>query len=608
MKAPDEQLVRQAQRGDKTAFAELFTRYEGRIYGYLYRMVGERTWAEDLTQEAFIQAHQHLGRLGPPYDFKSWIYRIAGNLALDGLRRYRDTFPLPDWDGGETTAPEPADQRREGDPEQQARLKEVRAAVWRTLHRLPDAYRQILVLRELEGLAYDEIAAALGISLDNVRVTLHRARMQFRDLYGIQVMAEEGRLACQGLDDLLSAYVDGELDSASRKRVKAHIAACPVCQKKQRDLLAVASLLACLAPVFPPPTLYTRFLARLQHLPPPESAPYPGQAGPGPEAIRQVLPPGRGGGMPGGRGGGGLLGQSTAFWFLTLGGGAMILLAGAAILLLLLPPSSGSVAPTATSPPTIPAYPTAPTGLPTATPTPSITPTPTHQSTNQPTNQLTNQPTNQPTNQLTNQPTTPPTPTSTPTPTPHIAFWADATTVQAGNCTTIHWETANVQAVFFDGVGTPGIGSHQTCPCVSESHTLDVLLRNGNHDVRTVTIQVNGACATPTTPTPTPDTQGPAAPAPVAPIGDVTLSCRSTATLTWNPASDPSGIAGYAVHLEERRARVWQLVGEWGSIKETQFSVPVSCGFLYRWAVRAQDGVGNWGPWSTWAQFGIGID
>ncbi len=281
----DGDLVRRAQRGDTGAFAELFTRYEGRIFGYLYRMVGDRAWAEDLTQETFIRAHQHLRSLGPPYDFKSWLYRIAGNLALDGLRRRRPEAPLPDWDSG---AAEPVDTRPSADPERQAQLAELRAAVWRTLHRLPEAYRQALLLRELEGLSYQEMASIMGISLDNVRVVLHRARLAFRDLYGLQVMAEEGRLACDALNELLSADVDGELDRAARRRVRKHIAACPVCQHTRKELLAVSSLLAALAPVFPPPTLRPRFLARLQQLPPP-GPPSPPRPPPGPASR-----PGRG--------------------------------------------------------------------------------------------------------------------------------------------------------------------------------------------------------------------------------------------------------------------------------------------------------------------------
>ncbi|MFN3762285.1 MAG: sigma-70 family RNA polymerase sigma factor, partial [Anaerolineae bacterium] len=364
----DGDLVRRAQRGDKDAFAELFTRYEGRIFGYLYRMVGDRAWAEDLTQEAFIRAHQHLGRLGPPYDFKSWLYRIAGNLALDGLRRYRREVPLPDWDSG---APEPVDTRASADPEQQARQAELRAAVWRTLHRLPDTYRQALLLRELEGLSYGEMASTMGISLDNVRVVLHRARLAFRDLYGLQVMAEEGRLACDALNELLSAEVDGELDRAARRRVRQHIAACPVCQRTRKELLTVSSLLAALVPVLPPPTLRPTFLARLRQWPPsgppPPPAPPPGptpRAGKGRWVALAVI------------GGVILLALGVLLGFLLLSGLRAFLSAAP------LPPSPSptpavlAAAVSPTSPPTDTAV--APTALPTRAqpPTPPPTPTP----------------------------------------------------------------------------------------------------------------------------------------------------------------------------------------------------------------------------------------
>jgi RNA polymerase sigma-70 factor (ECF subfamily) len=634
--APDERLVRRAQRGDKAAFAELFTRYEGRIFGYLYRMVGNRAWAEDLAQEAFIQAHQHLSQLGPPYAFKAWMYRIAGNLALDGLRRYRHEVPLPDWDGGHVTAPQPADHRREGDPEQQARLAEVRAAVWRALHQLPDNYRQILVLREIDGLSYKEIAGVLGVSLDNVRITLHRARLQFRDSYGLQVMMDEGRLACQELDDLLSAYVDDELDRAGRKRVKDHIAACPACQEKQRDLLAVSRLLAVLVPIFPPATLHPRFLNRLREAPSPEGPPQPASGSGG-------RPPG------GGRGPLNLFGRESDSWLLLgIGGGALILFIGVVALGLLTLSRLSSAASPAGAPIPSEVTESAPPPTPSATPTPTNTITPTSTSLAAPTDtpSATPAPASTPSPAPivpTATPTAvPPTPTPTPTPSlaPYIEFRADATSVQASTCTTVYWRTEHVQAVFFNGQGTPGIGSHQTCPCANETHTLDVLLYDGSHDVRQLTIQVSGACATPTftpapqppptpsftptptsppptptptyTPTPTftptPDTQPPPAPDPGYPVGGVVLTCRSTTTLSWKGVSDPSGVAGYYVQLEEEVQGKPRLVGEWGPLNGTQADVPVRCGLPYRWRVRAEDGAGNPGSWSEWAAFGVGID
>ncbi len=355
----DGDLVRRAQRGDKGAFGELFARYEGRIFGYLYRMVGDRAWAEDLTQDAFVRAHQHLGRLGPPYDFKSWIYRIAGNLALDGLRRSRREVPLPDWDSGE---PEPADTSPAADPYQQARQAEIRAAVWRTLHRLPDVYRQVLVLRELEGLSYQEIAAATGLSLDNVRVTLHRARLTFRDLYGLQVMVEEGRQICGELNELLSAEMDGELDRATRRRVQQHIAACPVCQRTRRELLTVSGLLATLAPVLPPPFLRARVLERLAQLPDPPSHP------PGPPSRPRSLPLG------------------PEFWAGMAGGVILFLLLLALLILAARALPIGALFPSPTpSPLLLPPLPTAtpfpeeptvpPTPVPSPVPSPQATPT-----------------------------------------------------------------------------------------------------------------------------------------------------------------------------------------------------------------------------------------
>ncbi|MFL7792814.1 MAG: sigma-70 family RNA polymerase sigma factor, partial [Anaerolineae bacterium] len=509
------------------------------------------------------------------------------NMALDGLRRSRHEVPLPDWDAGEVSGPEPADQHRAGAPEDQARLAEVRAAVWHIIHQLPDNYRQILVLREIDGLSYNEIAAVIGVSLDNVRVTLHRARLQFRELYELHVMTQEGRLACQELDDLLSAYVDDELDRSARRRVQAHIKVCPACQKKRRDLLAVGGLLAALAPVFPPLTLHARFLNRLPHLSPPEPAigTEPASAGMG---NRPATKSGRG------------FGGDSGPWLLAAAGGGLAILLVIGIILggLLIVPRLGSFIPpndtpvvgatnTLTVPPTSPALPPD-----TSTPLP---PTSTSLPTLKPTRV---QPTSTPVPTYTPIPTLPP-----PTPVPYVEFWADATTLPAGTCTTIHWNTEHVQAVFFNGVGVPGTGSHQTCPCEDETHTLDVTLVDGSHEVRQIDIQVSGSCITPT-----PDIYGPSAPTSLSP-SDVVLTCRATVTLSWSAAKDPSGVAGYYVRLERQVSRgTWELAGTWGPLNGTQTSVPVSCGLGYRWAVCARDGAGNLGPWSSWATFGIGID
>ena len=198
-------------------------------------------------------------------------------------------------------------------------------------------------------------------------------------------------------------------------------------------------------------------------------------------------------------------------------------------------------------------------------------------------------------------------PTPTPTPPPAINFWADATTVPAGTCTTIHWETANIQAVFFDGQGVVGVDSRQVCPCTPETHTLEVLLRDGSHDVRTLTINVTGSCVTPTPPR---DTTPPPVPAPLEPgssdpnhpqelCGDVILR--------WNAVSDPSGIQGYRVNLQWYDGSRWQSSEPYFIIYGTSVDVTQwrdqHTYFPFRWAVWAIDNAGNHGSQSPWLYF-----
>jgi hypothetical protein len=182
---------------------------------------------------------------------------------------------------------------------------------------------------------------------------------------------------------------------------------------------------------------------------------------------------------------------------------------------------TGTLAPTATPTNT----PTAtPTGTPTPTTTPTSTPTPTATPTGTPTSTAT--------------PTNTPTPSITPSPTPSISFWADPNPVQAGFCTTVHWETANVQAVFFDGRGVAGVDTHKTCPCNPENHTLDVLLRDDTHDIRTLTVNVTGSC----------DQQGPSIDQLVAtPPGSI---CPGENITIKRVITDPSGVD---------RAELWYL-------------------------------------------------
>lgn len=172
----DWNTVAQAQAGDETAFAELVRRYEHRIVQFCYRMTGSAQDAEDLAQESFIRLYRHLHRLTPKAKFSTLLYGIARNLALNAVRdagrRARMIAPPPDN----------ARDIRSGDrrPDEWAHLKELDAMIHEGLQALSPAHREILVLREFNGLDYDAIARIIRCRKGTVRSRLARAREQLR--------------------------------------------------------------------------------------------------------------------------------------------------------------------------------------------------------------------------------------------------------------------------------------------------------------------------------------------------------------------------------------------------------------------------------------------
>ena len=166
----DHKLIASAQLGDRQAFSELVCRHQHGITNLVYRMCGDLHLAEDAAQEAFVRIWQNLNHYKPQYAFRSWLYRIATNAALDVLRRERptadvDLLPLAD---------------QSPTPEQVAETDQRAAWVRQAVIRLSETLRVVLVLREYEGLSYDEIAAVLDIPIGTVMSRLNSARTQLR--------------------------------------------------------------------------------------------------------------------------------------------------------------------------------------------------------------------------------------------------------------------------------------------------------------------------------------------------------------------------------------------------------------------------------------------
>ena len=156
---------------------DLYQRYRRPIQHYLYQLCGSVEQAEELTQETFIRAHTGLLTFRGDCSVATWLFRIARNLYLKSLRH-----PSPPRIDTDELLAIP-DHAAHGDPVQRYAAREQRDLIALTLGQLPEKQRSILLLRDAEGLAYDEIARVLEISLSAVKVNLFRARAAFRAAY-----------------------------------------------------------------------------------------------------------------------------------------------------------------------------------------------------------------------------------------------------------------------------------------------------------------------------------------------------------------------------------------------------------------------------------------
>jgi len=179
MRDDERPLVARLRAGEQDAFREIVDAYRDRIITVVARVAGPGADAEDLAQDAFLKAFAALDRFDGRSALFTWIYRIAVNTARDWVdyRRRRPVVPLEGPHGGPA---EPADTAAL--PAEAAEREELRATVRAALERLPEPFRTTLILREMEGHSYEEVAEILGISIGTVESRLFRARAKLRAL------------------------------------------------------------------------------------------------------------------------------------------------------------------------------------------------------------------------------------------------------------------------------------------------------------------------------------------------------------------------------------------------------------------------------------------
>lgn len=177
-------LVRRARDGDPDAFRALVVRHQRKAYGVALGIVKDPDLAWDVAQEAFVRVHEHLSRFEEEGAFGRWVLRIASNLSIDALRRERrgrrdaleDVAEAALAEGGEGVLATALG----ANPQETALRRELADQMEKALATLPDAHRTILVLRELEGLSYEEIAGRLGVPKGTVMSRLFHARKKMQ--------------------------------------------------------------------------------------------------------------------------------------------------------------------------------------------------------------------------------------------------------------------------------------------------------------------------------------------------------------------------------------------------------------------------------------------
>jgi len=203
----DEDLIFRVQQGHRKAFDEIVSRYKGRLYSFILRMIKDPTTAEELTQETLIRVYVHADKYREIARFSTWIFTIATNLVRNLVRkrsrrpRLLSLNPAPDEDEMPIDPPDPS-----ADPSLAIESDELGDKIALATSRIPEKYRIPFLLREVEQLTYEEIQQVTGLKLGTVRSRINRARNKFRQLIkpllkNEALLAELEQIEARALED-----------------------------------------------------------------------------------------------------------------------------------------------------------------------------------------------------------------------------------------------------------------------------------------------------------------------------------------------------------------------------------------------------------------------
>ncbi len=182
----DIKLVERTQQGDQQAFSQLFAKYQKKVFNLCFRFVDDYEEAKDLTQETFVRVYNGIKKFRQEASFSTWLYCIASNTCKNKLRHWKTQPKVMSLD--ETFETEDDEMTRQVEdkndltPLVKAETKEVQEQVQTAIKSLSAEHREVIILRDIQGCSYEDIAASLGCNLGTVKSRLSRARLELKDI------------------------------------------------------------------------------------------------------------------------------------------------------------------------------------------------------------------------------------------------------------------------------------------------------------------------------------------------------------------------------------------------------------------------------------------
>jgi len=238
-------LIEQARAGDTTALTRLLEGYAPRVLRFGAKLCGTSADAEDVMQQTLLTVMSQLGTFRGESHFSTWLFSIARNHCLKLRSRGPEAHARAPLEAAEQVLETPARQA----PDEAVSQEQLEQALDGAIAALEPAQREVLVLRDIEGLSAQEVAQAVGVSVDAVKSRLHRARKALREQLTPWFEQSSASAACPDVVDLLSRYQEGDVTSEACHVMQAHVDGCPQCAKRCHALCSV--LAACNAAPLP---------------------------------------------------------------------------------------------------------------------------------------------------------------------------------------------------------------------------------------------------------------------------------------------------------------------------------------------------------------------